>query len=290
MNLLSMRLDVGFATHDLSSVVPMIEQWLGRKLESDDDLELGGLFFRYLPSPLPKAGLCGVRARQNHVEGLGWRLKHRQDLAVCAEVELCGPDVLVLGRVASRLRGVCGNLASVAAYVITRSPFNSEDPVFPRAHTVHFDSDGRTATAYPELFCVLTFGFDTNDFTVAGQIGAELLKSSPIERESETLGGRYLEFAGGIRDGLIRSNQLSLVNWLYPRHRYHTLLLDISWRTPNLLELGELALYFEESAAAHLSLIGYRIVGDLVRDRMPRLLSFERGTLSKGNFESPIDI
>ena len=274
MNRLSFRLDVGFATSDLSTVASMVERWLGQALESDDDLELGGHYFRYFPTTLPEVGLCGVRVRQNHVEGLGWRLKHRQELPVCAEVEVCGPELLALGRMASGLGAVCGDLASIAAYVVTRSPFDEKDPVFPRAHVVQFGSDGQPATKYPELLCILTFGLDTDDLTVAGAIAGELLKSSPVEHVSKDLGGRYLELAGETHEGLIRRNQISLVNWLYPRHQYHTLLLDLTWRTPNLLELGELALLVEQSAAERLSLIGYRVVGDLVRDRVPRLLSY----------------
>ena len=274
MNQLSFRLDVGFATNDLSAVASLVERWLGKTLESDDDLELGGHYFRYFPEPLPETGLCGIRVRQNHVEGLGWRLDHLRELPVCAEVEVCGPDLLVLGRMASRVGTVCGDLASVAAYIVTCSPFDAEDSVFPRAHGVQFGSDGQPATEFPELFCILTFGLDTKDLTVAGKIAGELLESSPIERESKDLGGRYLEFAGATCDGLVRRNQISLVNWLYPRHQHHTLLLDVTWRTSNLLELGELALHVEEGAAERLSLIGYRVVGDLVRDRVPRVLSY----------------
>lgn len=275
MSQLSFRLDVGFATNDLSAVASLVERWLGQSLQSDDDLELGGLYFRYAPDPLPDAGLCGIRVRQNQVEDLGWRLEHRQELPVCAQVEVDGPDLLVLGRIASRMGTVCSDLASVAAYVVARSPFDAEDPIFPRAHTVQFDSDGRPAAEYPELFCMLTFGFETEDLTVAGKIAGELLESSPIEHDSKDLSGRYLEFAGATRNGLVRRNQISLVYWLYPRHQQHTLLLDVTWRTSNLLEMGELASHIEEVAAEKLTLIAYRVTGDLVRDRVPRLLSYE---------------
>jgi hypothetical protein len=275
MNRLSMRLDVGFATEDLLAAASMVERWLGRELESDDDLELGGHYFRYFPDPLPEIGLCGVRVRHNHVDGLGWRLKHRRELPICAEVEVCGPELLELGRLASRADAVCGGLASVATYVVTRSPFDVEDPVLPQAHIVHFGADGRAAPGHPELFCYLTFGFETEELTVAGSIASELLGAPPVEHESEVLGGRYLELNEVTRAGLVRRNQISPVQWLYPRHKHHTLLLDVTWWSPNLLELGELASRVEESAAEQLSLIAYRVVGDLVQDRVPRLLSYE---------------
>ncbi|MGA7730199.1 MAG: hypothetical protein WCD37_02885 [Chloroflexia bacterium] len=277
MKQLYMRLDIGFATGDLSAVAAMVKRWLGQELESDDDLDLGGHFFRYFPDPLPEVGLCGVRVRQNHVEGLGWRLKHRQELLVCAEVEVCGPELLVLGRMASRAGTLWGDRASVAEYVVTRSPFDVEDPVLPRAHFVQFGPDNRPVPGYPELFCTLTFGFETEDLAVAGAIAGELLVSPPVEHESGDLGGRYVEVTGTTRTGLVRRNQISLVHWLYPRHKHHTLLLDVTWRTPNLLELGETAMHMEDGVAGRLSLIGYRVVGDLVRDRVPRLLSYEVG-------------
>jgi hypothetical protein len=247
-----MRLDVGFEKADLSAAASMVERWLGQELESDDDLELGGHYFRYFPASLPSVGLCGVRVRQNHVEGLGWRLKHRPELPICAEIEVCGPELLELGRLTSRLGVVCGNLAAVAAYVVTRS-----------------------TSEYPELLCNLTFGLETEDFTLAGTVASALLEAPAVEHVSEDLGGRYLALAGATHNGLVRRNQISLVRWLYPRHQRYALLLDVTWRTPNLLELGELALHVEGSAADQLTPIGYRVVGDLVRDRVPRLLSYE---------------
>jgi hypothetical protein len=275
MDLLYMRLDVGFKTADLLTVASLVERWLGQELESDDDLELGGHYFRYFPDPLPEIGLCGVRVRQNHVEGLGWRLKHRPDLPLCVEVEVCGPELLELGRLASHARTLGGELVSVAAYVVARLRFAAEDPVLPRGHFVRFSSNGRPVLGYPKLTCNLVFGFDTENLVSAGEIASALLGSSPVEQMSEDLGGRYLDLAGEIYNGLVRPNQLSTELWLYPRHQRHTLLLDVTWRTPNLLELGELALHVETNAAKRLSLVGYRVAGDLVRDRVSRLLSYE---------------
>jgi len=270
-----MRLDVGFADADLTRVVSRVQHWLRQPLESRDDLELGGHYFSYTPAPLPEVGLCGVRVRPNHVPGLGWRLPNRQDLPICAEVEICGPDVLELGRVAARGRLACGEDLSVAAYVVTRSPADVEDAAFPRAHVVSFGEDGRPVADYPELVCQLSFGLETQDLTAAGSVAAELLQSRPMERESEDLGGRYIQFDGAT-PALIRPNRISIVQWLYPRHKRHELLLDVTRPTVSLLQPGEFARHVEEQFSKQLSLIGYRIVGDLVRDRVPRLFSYER--------------
>jgi hypothetical protein len=270
-----MRLDVGFANGDLTAVASAVQHWLRQPLESRDDLELGGHYFTYTPAPLPDVGLCGVRIRPNYVAGLGWRLPHHHDLPVCAEVEICGPDLLELGRAAVRGRVTCGKDFFIAAYIVTRSPANVEDAAFPRAHVVLFGKDGRPVADYPELVCQLSFGLEQQDLTAAASVSAALLQSRPLERESEDLGGRYVQFEGAT-PGLIRANQISIVQWLHPRHKHHRLLLDITQHTVNLLEPGEFALQVEEKYSKQLSLIGYRIVGDLVRDRVPRLFSYER--------------
>jgi hypothetical protein len=272
---LYMRLDVGFANGDLTGAASTVQRWLRQPLESRDDLELGGHYFSFTPAHLPDIGLCGVRVRPNYVAGLGWRLPHREDLPACAEIEICGPDLLELGRVAARGRVACGKDLSIAAYLVTRSPADVEDAAFPRAHMVLFGENGRPVADYPELECHLSFGLETKDLTAAASAISTLLQSRPVERQSEDLGGRYVSFEGAT-PALIRANQVSAVQWLYPRHRNHTLLLDITQQTFNLLEPGEFTLRVEESSSQPLPLIGYRIVGDLVRDRVPRLFSYER--------------
>ena len=282
-----MRLDVGFAS-DLETAAPLVQRWLRRRLDSRDDLELGGHYLTYSPKPLPEAGLCGVRVRQNHVEGVGWCLPHRPDIATCVAIEMCGPDLLELGRLAAHGRAVCGDRVAIDTYVLTRSPVDAEDPVLPRAHIVRFGEDGRPVAECPELRCHVTFGLVNDDFDAARTVATNLLQGGVTENAADDLGGRYLEIAAPSARGLVRRNQISPVQWLYPRHRSHALLLDVIWQTANLLELGELALHVEARFAQQLSVIGYRVVGDLVRDRVPRLFTYEcvaSSDVTSGRFE-----
>jgi hypothetical protein len=270
-----MRLDVGLAA-DLETAAPLVQRWLRRRLDSRDDLELGGHYLSYSPKPLPATGLCGVRVRQNHVEGVGWCLPRRPDVATCVEIEVCGPDLLELGRLAARGGAVCGDRLAVDSYVVTRLPIDAEDPVLPRAHLVRFGQDRRPVAACPELQCHVTFGFVNDDFDAARTVAADVLQGAVTENAADDLGGRYFEIAAPSARGLVRRNQISPVQWLYPRHKSHALLLDVAWQTANLLELGELALHVEDRFAGRLSVIGYRVIGDLVRDRVPRLFTYER--------------
>lgn len=270
-----MRLDLGFATEDFQRVAANVEEWLGVRLESDDDLELGGHYVKYFPPSLPEEGLCGVRIRQNHVEGRGWRLPLHREMPLCAEVEVCGPEVIQLGRMAGRLRSVGGARASIAAYVVAHSPYRPDDEVFPRAHVVQFDADGVPMNDAPELACHIVFGFGTPDLADAGSIASEILELHPVEHTSEDLGGHFLELKGSDRSGLVRRNKISPVHWLYPRHKHHELLFDVDLRTPNLLELGELVRKVGTGPSIPPTLIEYRVVGDLVRDRIPRFHRYE---------------
>lgn len=278
MKQLYMRLDVGFTTENLLSAASLVERWLNIKLTSKDDLELGGHFLSYSPQPLPNDGICGVQVRQNYVEGIGWRLPYRQDLPFCAEVEIYGNNVLKLGEYMSQARIVCGPLVSVASYVVTPSEFNEQDPSFPRAHYLEFGQNNAPLFDAPQLLCQLTFGLNTESLEQASTIGESLLHTSPIQGEAQDLGGAYIEFIGTTYTGLIRRNQISSIRWLYPQHQQYTLLLDVNWQTPNLLELGEFVHRIQTFQTQPLHLLAYRIVGDLVRDRIPRIVSFVDGS------------
>ena len=272
-----MRLDVGFAIDDLNHVASLVKPWVRQQLAVRDDWEGRRYYLSYEPKQLPESGVCGVRIFHNRTtEGVEtWRFPHRPDLPTCAEVAVCGPDLLELGRVAARGRIACGDVFVIDSYVVGRSPADPTDSALPRAHVVRFTSVGTPAPEHPTLMCQLGFGFHSEDLATAASIAGRLMQAAPVERSSEDFGGRYLQFATPTFDVLVRRNQISSNRWLYPGKKTHAWLLDVGRQTANLLELGEFALNVQSNFADQLSVLGYRVAGDLVRDRMPRLLSYD---------------
>jgi hypothetical protein len=252
-------------------------------LESDE-LDTGGLYLRYSPDPPPSRGISSVTVERNYVES--WRLDHRRDAPIFAQVYVDAVQVLELGRVASRLRARHGKVASVAKYVVSLTSFDDAHPVLPRAHHALLGRDGRALPGFPELDCHLVYGFASADAEKAGRLTGELLQRPAVPRDSKDFGGSYWELPGPGPSALVRKNRLSLVTWLYPRHQSHELLLHLSLTMSNLLEAGALALDIEERAGSDLSLVGYRVAGDIIRDNLPRLLTFETEGSNASSVES----
>ena len=277
MTRLYMRLDIGFAVEDLDHVASLVKPWFRQQFVVRDDWEGHRYYLSYEPKQLPASGVCGVRIFHNRTtEGaVMWRLPHRQDLPTCAEVAVCGPDLLELGRVAARGRIACGDVFVIDRYVVGRSPADPTDPVLPRAHVVRFTSTGTPGPDHPTLMCQLAFGFGSADLATASTVAAQLMATDPVELSSEDFGGQYLRFETSTFDALVRRNQISSIRWLYPGHKTYEWLLDAGRHTANLLELGEFALNVEDNFSDQLSVVGYRVTGDLVKDRVPRLLSYD---------------
>jgi len=277
MTRLYMRLDVGFAIDDLDHVASLVKPWVRQQFTVRDDWEGHRYYLSYEPKQLPESGVCGVRIFSNRTtEGVEtWRFPHRQDLPTCAEVAVCGPDLLELGRVAARGRIACGDLFVIDSYVVGRSPADPTDPVLPRAHVVRFTSAGTPAPEQPTLMCQLAFGFHSEDLATAAAVAGRLMQTAPVELSSKDFGGRYLRFATSTFDVIVRRNQISSIRWLYPGHKTRAWLLDVGRQTANLLELGEFALNVENNFSDQLAVVGYRVAGDLVKDGVPRLLCYD---------------
>jgi hypothetical protein len=277
MTRLYMRLDVGFSVGDLNHVASLVKPWIRQQLAIREDWEGHRNYLSYEPKELPESGVCGVRIFYNRTtEGaVTWRLPHRQDLPTCAEIAVCGPDLLELGRIAARGRIACGDVLVIDGYVVGRSPADPTDAVLPRAHVVRFTPIGTAAPEDPTLMCHIAFGFHSEDLATASSVAGQLMQTAPVELSCEDLGGQYLRFTTSTFDALVRRNKISSVRWLYPRHQTRAWLLDVGRQTANLLELGGFALNVETNFSDQLSVLGYRVAGDLVKDRVPRLLSYD---------------
>ena len=219
MTRLYMRLDIGFAVEDLDHVASLVKPWFRQQFVVRDDWEGHRYYLSYEPKQLPASGVCGVRIFHNRTtEGaVMWRLPHRQDLPTCAEVAVCGPDLLELGRVAARGRIACGDVFVIDRYVVGRSPADPTDPVLPPAHVVRFTSTGTPGPDHPTLMCQLAFGFGSADLATASTVAAQLMGTDPVNcpprtSEASIFGSRrrpsmrwygatrFHRFAGCIRD------------------------------------------------------------------------------------------
>ena len=95
----------------------------------------------------------------------------------------------------------------------------------------------------------------------------------------EEVGGAFYEHAsndaavGPISGLLVRPNALDAWTRLLPGHEDVAFLVDVTLRTRNLLDLGRMASALERRGP--FDVLAYRVVGDLVRDRVPRVLTRE---------------
>jgi hypothetical protein len=129
------------------------------------------------------------------------------------------------------------------------------------------------------LLCDLTFGFESPDYAEAEKLTKSLFGVPLKEHNDQWLGGRYLSYSrpdaavGEMTSLLVRPNALRRWTWLYPDRKEHKLLLHLTLDTPNLLELGRIAATLEAQCGDALQPVGYRVVGNLLCDRIARMLA-----------------
>jgi hypothetical protein len=286
---LAMRLDVGFYSNDLWAVERLLGQALNLDLVLQDDLELGGVYFDYEPWPVPDSGLCDVRLRQNYVAGTGWRVAHRPDLPIIAEINLRSTNLLEIGEVAAYLEATCGNQCAVCGYVVSLANLATEPSAeFWRAHWLDlpFSNSSSASTSIREpLLVYLALGIRAQTLTDAKELIEALLSVTLDANLDKYLAQDYLlaqplTLLPGEKIMLgLRSNTLNQKTWVYPQHQDCNILMELTLSTFNLLTLGRLAASLEERCAVHghecLSPIAYRVAGDLLCDLIPRLLKRE---------------
>jgi hypothetical protein len=302
---LVLQLDVGLKTDSFFAGEALIGQALNLDFVAGDDLELGGIYFFYQPKFPPDTGITEVRYRRNQVEGIGWSVPYRRDLAFVAEITMVSTNLIELGRMAAAITDACGDTVSPYKYVVSRKhPFEAGGELW-RTLYMKFESDEKAAPRWNKGFnapsadstfafssgawsgddrifmCHLTFGFRTDDLAEAKSVTRAIFDVSFEERRDQSLGGRYLEYSrpsapsGELSSLLLRPNTLNKRTWLYPERKESSLLLDLTLFTSNLLELGRIAAAVEAQCGDALQAVAYRVVGDLYGDRVPRMLERE---------------
>ena len=241
---LSMRLHGGLRVSQFALPRAVLDEAFGCHLDLADDLELGGVHYRYQPYPLPQAGLVGVRLHANAIEGLGATESERPDLITVLSVDVYSTNLLDLGRLEWRLRAAFGDLFDVSEYVITaRPPLSAAQPV--EVHWVRFaaarQGRGLPIADTPLLHCSLGLELSCSD-QAALRVAIESLSadSAAVLQNFETTRGD-------------------------DDHSRLTLIFD----SPSLLELGRYAQAVELSLGAPVRVLGYAVSGDLLRTGVP---------------------
>lgn len=307
---LSMTLGAGLAIGDLGVAEPLLQQLVPVTLAWKHDRERGGEFLEYDALETIDTGIRFIQVEYNDA-GTHWLEPRRQDLPLIMELTLGGTDLLDLGRWADRLVTRGGDALTLLGYsVIPRTP-GAAGRALPHGHGLEFASREEAAPRWqrgleggaaqsaasgasshtpplptetgapPALLCHLTFGFSTMSVDeIAAEVGRVLgVPLSP--HDASALGGRCFGSrrddapVGELVELLVRPNALDQWTKLYPRHPEHVGLLDLSLVTPNLLEPGRIAAFIEARCPS-VTTIAYRVVGDLVGDRVPRMLDWER--------------
>lgn len=238
----SMSLHAGLRADVSSLPIRLFEDVLCVRLESEDDLELGGAYYSYAPYPLPDSGLAGVRLHLNNIPGLGLTYKTRPDLLFVLSIELRSSNLLDLGRLAWQLRKAYGDLFDVADYAVMSTPPPDNLSVAPEVHYVQFEPSaggpGAPLGDPSTLHCSIEFGVaaEHDQAPVRGVITA-------MRGSSELL-----------RD--VTSFQVEHSN----EH------LSIQFDSTSLLELGMCAQAVESVPGIGLRVLRYTVSGDLLRD------------------------
>jgi hypothetical protein len=261
---------------------------LGVPLAWADDSELGGEYLQYAPRPLPTSGLAGVRVHANQLRGEVWAAPHRRDLPFVAEIELATASLLDAGRLTEAIYAHGGDRVVLASYVY--SPFGQPPPGAElwRAHGAIFTTDaaGRRrwtpsqspvgddirwdeAAVAPVVTGHIRFAIRAPDWSTAVDEAARAFQVAFVPGLDPS-GGDHAEHI--THDGsslVVRRNALDDYGALREPRNDVAYLLDVTFRTQSLLDLGRLA---AAVARSELEPVGHRAVGDLVRDRVPRIL------------------
>lgn len=299
-----MRLDVGLKITDLIEAERVVGTVLDLNLEYKDDLELGGAYYQYEPSSLPEKGITTVRIRANSIPGIGWTAPERTDLALIVEIRMRGHHLLDLGRLAKRFRDWDGGEVffpyfytfSIVSppevaqefWCAHRSQIQAnpgvEDILVPQSSSSQSLAERATPliAASPDpsnLLCFLTFGLDIASISEARQRVESLFKITLEDHDDQRIGGRYFTYRApqdpsspGVLDITLRSNALSQWTWLYPERQALPWLLDLQFKTADLSTLGALVATLEKQEEKVFQILCYRILGDILQDRVPRMV------------------
>jgi hypothetical protein len=274
---------------------------LGVPLAWSDDVDLGGTFLEYAPRPLPEAGLAGVRIHRNHLYDDVWAAPHRRDLPLVAYIELCATaDLLDAGRLAAAIYAHAGDRAALTSYVVSPVGLDNSGAELWRAHITQFTTDDAGARRWrpdrspigddirwsdaavsPVLVGYLAFAVRAKDLPAALAAVQRVWPVSFVAGFDPDIGGDYHVYDAS--DGssvLLRHHAIDAYVQLFSECTDVAYLLDVRMRTQSLLDLGRLAAELE--AHGGFEAIAYRAVGDLVHDRVPRLLT-GRPDLRSGN-------
>jgi len=261
---------------------------LGVPLAWAEHSELGGDYLRYAPWPLPATGLAGVRVYANQYRDDAWAAPHRRDLALVAQIALTTASLLDAGRLTEAIYAYAGDRVVLASYVY--SPFGRPPPGSElwRAHGAIFTTDAAGRRRWTPAQSSIGDDIRWDEVTVApvvvGHIrfavrapdwGAALDEAT---RAFQVAFAPVVDPAGGdhaehiTRDGsslVVRRNALEGTGRLFEPRSDVSYLLDVTFRTQSLLDLGRVA---AAASGSELEPIAHRAVGDLVHDRVPRIL------------------
>lgn len=302
---LLMTLEVAIAAPDLETAGDPIRDTLNVPLRPADDLELGGRYLAYEPGTVPERGVASVRVLAHELDGDGADDSMR--LSYTARMELVGSDLLELGRIARTLVGAKPRSVGVLGYVVgPQRPTGTRE--LWRAHSVSFSSaqaagplrsagaatpldDLRSPSGRPTpaLECQLTMTTSAESAATAAKLLAGPLRAAFGLINDPDLGGCAAEYSDARWTLLVRPNALDPWSRLHPGASPSAILLDVTFRTQSLLDLGYVAAQLREDVECLCEPVAYRAAGDLVRDRVPRLLAVELGRQTPIAAESPAE-
>jgi hypothetical protein len=288
---LLMTLEVAIVAPDLETAGDPIRDTLNVPLRPGDDLELGGRYLAYEPGAVPERGVASVRVLAHELDGDAADDSMR--LPYTARVELVGSDLLELGRIARTLvRAKPGNVGVLGYVVAPQRPTDARE--LWRAHSVNFSSShaaeplrsvgaatpldelqSPSGRPSPALECQLTMTISTESAATAAKLVAGPLRAAFEFINDPDLGGCAAEYSDARWSLLVRPNALDPWSQLHPGASPSAILLDVTFRTQSLLDLGYVAAQLREDVECPCESVAYRAAGDLVRDRVPRLLAVE---------------